>query len=94
MHALGDWLYWLTGAAGSGPMYGFWSGFGADLGELAIVGGLIQVYRRHNCDVHRCWRIGHRAVPGTDHIVCRRHHPLPPPTHTQVLADHREAATP
>lgn len=91
LHAVGDWLYWFTGSAGAGSQYGFWSGFGSDIGEVAIIGGLIQIYRKHNCAVRGCWRMGHRQVPGTDHIVCRRHHPNQPPTHAQVLADHREA---
>jgi hypothetical protein len=58
----------------SGPWYAFWSGFGSDLGELAIIGGLVGVYRRHNCEVHRCWRLG-RHVTAAGHRVCRPHHP-------------------
>jgi hypothetical protein len=91
LHSIGDWLYKYTGSAGSGSWYGFWSGFGSDLGEAAIIGGLIQMYRKHNCAVLHCWRVGHRQVPGTDHVVCRKHHPNPPPTHDQVLADHAAA---
>lgn len=68
------WLYVHLGIKGSGPWYGFWSGFGSDLAELAIIGGLVTVYRRHNCEVHGCWRLGrHRTEAG--HMVCRRHHP-------------------
>jgi hypothetical protein len=59
----------------SGPWYGFWSGFGSDLGELAIVGGLVAVARRHNCHVHHCWRVGRHPVEGTTFVVCRRHDP-------------------
>lgn len=58
----------------SGPWYGFWSGIGSDLSEIA---GLLTVawifYRRHNCHVHGCWRIGRHSVEGTPHVVCRRH---------------------
>lgn len=59
----------------SGPIYLAWSGPGADLSELAIIGGLINIARRHNCAVHRCWRVGRHRIDGTDHMVCRHHHP-------------------
>ena len=58
----------------TGPYYAFWSGAGSDLGELAIIGGLVSVYRQHNCEVHPCWRLGrHQTAAG--HKVCRHHHP-------------------
>jgi hypothetical protein len=70
----------------SGRWYGLWSGFGSDLGEFAIVGGLLGVCRRHNCSVHGCWRVGrHRAG---DHMVCRRHHPRGAPSHADVIQAH------
>jgi hypothetical protein len=82
-------LHWLAVHTGTvdeaGPYYGFWSGFGSDLGEVAIVGGLLSVYRRHNCHVHGCWRVGRHKVAGTDHVVCRRHHPDGPLTHRDLL---------
>lgn len=58
----------------SGRWYGFWSGFGSDIGELAIVGALAGMVRQHNCEVHRCWRLG-RHVTAAGQRVCRRHHP-------------------
>lgn len=77
---------------GSGQIYLFWSGVGADLGELAIVGGLLSIYRRHTCHVHRCWRMARHNVTGTGYVVCRRHHPV---LDGPVTADHvaSEAAT-
>jgi hypothetical protein len=33
------------------------------------------VVRQHNCEVHRCWRLGRHVVEGTGQKVCRRHHP-------------------
>lgn len=70
----------------SGPWYGFWSGIGSDLSELA---GLLTVawlfWRRHNCHVHRCWRIGRHPVAGTGYVVCARHHPAGAPSHRDVL---------
>ncbi len=74
----------------SGPWYGFFSGFGSDIGEVAIIGGLVTVYRRHNCEVHGCWRIGRHQTAGGHH-VCRRHHPDDHLTHQDVLDAHATA---
>jgi hypothetical protein len=74
----------------SGRWYGWWSGAGSDIGEVAIIGGLITVVRRHNCEVHRCWRVGrHHTAAG--HAVCRVHSPDGAPTHDDVIAAHRAA---
>lgn len=71
-------MHWLLHVLGtdnvSGTAYAFWSGFGSDLGEVAIIGGLVSVYRRHNCEVHGCWRLGRHATAAGQH-VCRVHHP-------------------
>lgn len=78
----------------SGPWYGFWSGFGSDVGEVTIFAGLIAVYRRHNCHIRGCPRIGHHQVEGTEWVVCRRHHPDLPnqaPTAGTVAAAWQEA---
>ncbi len=58
----------------SGPYYGFWSGFGSDIGEATIVVGVAAAWRHHNCHVKGCPRLG-RPVPGTPYIACPRHHP-------------------
>lgn len=58
----------------SGPYYGFWSGFGSDLGEATIVVGIIATWRHHNCHVKGCARLG-RQVPGTPYLACPKHHP-------------------
>jgi hypothetical protein len=58
----------------TGPWYGFWSGFGSDLTEFALVGALLGMIRAHNCEVHRCWRLGRHVTAAGQH-VCRRHHP-------------------
>jgi hypothetical protein len=76
---------------GTGPWYLFWSGFGANLGELAIVFAAVAFYRRHTCHVHRCWRLGRHPVEGSAHVVCRRHHPEGAPTPDQVRERHRQA---
>jgi hypothetical protein len=58
----------------SGPYYGFWSGFGSDLGEATIFVAIVAAWRHHNCHVKGCPRIG-RPVPGTPYVACPRHHP-------------------
>lgn len=86
-----SWLLHVLGVDDmSGRWYGLWSGFGSDLGELAIIGGLISIVRHHNCHVHRCWRVGRHKVTGTPHVVCRRHHPDGPLIHQQLQAGHRQ----
>ena len=93
-HGLQHWLAVRTGTINEpGPEYGFWSGFGSDIGEVAIVGGLISVYRRNNCEVHGCWLLGrHQTAAG--HHVCRRHHPDDHLTGAQALEHHARAADP
>lgn len=59
----------------SGHAYAFWSGIGSDIGELTIIGGLIAIYRKHNCHARGCWRVGRLQVEGTPYVVCHRHHP-------------------
>lgn len=88
-------LHWLAVHTGTvneaGPYYGFWSGFGSDIGEIAIIGGMVTIYRKHNCHVKGCWRIARHPVPGTDFIVCRRHMPGGAPSHQDVLDAHNAA---
>jgi hypothetical protein len=81
LHSLQHWLAVHTGTVNEpGVYYGFWSGFGSDIGEYAIlVGltvGLYHAFRRHNCHEPRCWRIGIHPVDGTPFHACRKHHPL------------------
>jgi hypothetical protein len=62
-------LHWLAVHTGTsneaGPYYAFWSGFGSDLSEAALL-------RKHNCHSRGCWRIGRHVVDGTP--WCDRHH--------------------
>jgi hypothetical protein len=77
-------MHWLAhffgfdAGEGNGAHYLFWSGAGSDIAELAVVGGLVTIVRKHNCHQPRCWRVGRYPVPGTPWAVCRRHHPAPP----------------
>ena len=80
-HVLQHWLAVHTGTVNeSGPYYGFWSGFGSDIGEVAIIGGLIGVARNHNCHVKGCWRWAHHeyTMDGASYKLCRIHHPATP----------------
>lgn len=70
---------------GSGMPYLFWSGIGANFGEFAIAGGLVNIARRHTCHVRGCWRVGRHPVDGTGYVVCRRHHPDGAPSAEDVL---------
>jgi len=58
-----------------GGAYNFWSGFGSDISELAIVCGLVSVYRRHKCQ--SCRRLalkgGRGTVEGTRFETCHKH---------------------
>jgi hypothetical protein len=87
-------LHWVAVHTGTvnepGPYYGFFSGVGSDLGEVALVGGMVTLVRHRNCEVHRCWRLGrHQTAAG--HRVCRRHHPTGHLTAEGVHAAHRQA---
>lgn len=59
----------------SGPYYGFFSGFGSDITELALLAGAIGLYHRHNCAVPKCPRLArkHWEVKGTPLRTCHRH---------------------
>jgi hypothetical protein len=57
----------------SGPWYGFWSGFGSDLGEITLIGAIVAMGRHKNCFVKGCWRLGH-PDPEHGHPACRKHH--------------------
>lgn len=87
----GHWLIHIIGVdTEAGHAYAFWSGFGSDLGEAALLGALLGVLRKHNCEVHHCWRVGRHAT-AAGHKVCRRHHPDDGLTAEQVLAAHEVA---
>ncbi len=96
MSAFGHWLWVYLGINGTGPWYGFYSGFGGDLGEVVLIGGLVQLYRSHTCHVDHprfCWRFGAHPVAGTPYKVCRRHHPaIPDKVSAEHIADAHGAA--
>ena len=82
---LGYWLQLHTGTINeSGPYYGFFSGFGSDLGEYVIVtsilGGLYHAVKKSNCHTHGCVRIGSYPTPD-GYKVCK-------PCHYQITGTH------
>ena len=85
-------LHWTGSDNVSGPEYGFWSGFGSDLGEFAIVGSLLALVRHRNCEVKGCWRLG-RHTTAAGHHVCRKHHPEDHLTAEAVVTAHQEAVS-
>lgn len=79
---------------GSGGYYLSWSGWGSDIGEAAILGGLVHIYRKHVCHVDGCMRLARHPVVGTPYVVCRLHHPEVPGKITAAhVADAHEAAS-
>jgi hypothetical protein len=73
--SLFHWFEIHTGTVGeSGPYYGFWSGFGSDIGEATLIVGVWAAWHHHNCHVKGCVRLG-RPVDGTPYVACPRHHP-------------------
>lgn len=79
MHHLWAQLLELTGSRDSASMaYNFWSGFGGDLAIVAAAGAYpLAAYRRHNCQVKGCWRIGRHGFTcdGAERLLCHVHHP-------------------
>lgn len=79
------WLsHWLGLDNGSGPVYLWWSGAGADLGML---GAAYAVVRKLNCEIHGCPRLG-RHLTAAQNRLCRKHHPDGPLTVEAAHAAH------
>lgn len=57
-----------------GRWYAFWSAFGSDLGELALLGMAWTLLRKHNCHVKGCWSVVTHHDPDVQAPACRRHH--------------------
>ena len=94
------WLAVHTGTVNEpGPYYGFWSGFGSDLGELGLIGAMAtaayQLFKKFNCHEPGCWRVGTHLAAGGQFSLCYRHHPDyegKKPTHELIVKLHRENA--
>jgi hypothetical protein len=80
---LQHWLAIHTGTDNeAGPYYGFLSGAGSDIGEITLIGGMLAIYRKHNCHTGWCLRFGHHdftdEATGISYRLCRKHHPAHP----------------
>ncbi len=90
-----NWLLTVFGINNpSGPWYSFYSGIGANFGEVAIIG---VVWKKVNCHAKGCLRVGLHPVSGTHFITCRKHHPVhdgnAPATAEQIAQAHDDATT-
>lgn len=67
-------MLWLLHSLGiddtAGPWYAFWSGFGSDVGELAIIGGLLAVVRK--MVLHHAERLAQAAKHHREHLALKR----------------------
>lgn len=75
MRLVNDFLTFLGTTNGGGRWYLWWSGM---FGNLTIFAAVALFYRRHNCHIHGCWRLGRHTsvdVNGVEYLVCKRHHP-------------------
>jgi hypothetical protein len=94
MHIISLIWHWILNVTGTViPMtgskwYNFWSGFGSDLGEIAIIGSLIGLYKHHNCTVKGCPRIGHHPVDGTPYMTCHKH--ATTTVHSRLHKEHKQ----
>lgn len=84
LHAAGNWLYNFFGVKGSGPYYGFWSGAGSDISEIALIGAVVTFYRHNKCQT--CWRIAHHKVVHTPYKTCHKHTTMA--DHKRLVAHH------
>lgn len=72
---------------GSGPEYLAWSGWVSDISEFLILGGVVQIYRRHNCVTKGCYRLGRHQVGNTHLKTCPKHTSVG--RHSKLMADHK-----
>ena len=95
LYHLWTWLLSVTGthipAGQYSNWYNFWSGFGSDIAEFAIVGGLINLWRKSRCHVDGCNK--HGKYPFQHYKLCSRHHPGVPKnvTHLSIMKLHKKA---
>jgi len=53
--------------------YDFWSGVAT---QMSVFIGAVVYYKKHNCHVHGCPRIGKHQIG--HYVVCSKHHPDTP----------------
>lgn len=70
--------------------YLLYSGIGGCVVGSSWAAGLWVLYRRHQCHVDGCWRVGHRTTAAGD-LACRKHHPEPALSRIALIARHKAA---
>jgi len=65
------WFLYITGVTNL-LWYNWWSGI---VGDLALLGGFAMLYKKLNCHVRGCYRIGLHHVANGKYTTCIRHHP-------------------
>lgn len=45
----------------------------SNLTSITVLGAVIGLYKRFNCNQPRCWRVGHHKVDGTTYRTCTKH---------------------
>ncbi len=45
----------------------------SNLTSITVLGAIIGLYKRFNCNQSRCWRIGRHRVEGTTYRTCAKH---------------------
>lgn len=63
-------------SSSSSRAYNFWSGFGANFGEFALIGGAYAMVRHHTCAHKPCWRIA-RHPTASGFKLCHKHLAMP-----------------
>lgn len=63
-------VYLLHPLKGNG--YQWWSGAGANFGEITVIGMVLGAIRHVNCHHKGCWKPGHRH-PEHGWPACKRH---------------------
>ena len=65
----------------------------SDIGEVAIIGGVITLLRKHDCHEPGCWRLGRVHVDDKGTLSCWHHHPdgKPRPGHIRRAHERHKA---
>ncbi|MGH7156849.1 MAG: hypothetical protein ACREGG_01940 [Candidatus Saccharimonadales bacterium] len=58
----------------------------SNLTSITVLGVVVGLYKRFNCNQPRCWRIGHHKVDGTTYRTCSKHTTLE--YHTALQKQH------
>ena len=85
-------VHWTGGDYGA-PAYGYLQPYDwlSGIAGLSLMSVAYTHWRRHNCEVRGCWRIG-RHKSAADQMLCRRHHPDDHLTAKGAIAAHEAAS--